>query len=35
MESLRGQISELQHKRELSQKTLDEMLQGLSLEAKI
>jgi hypothetical protein len=35
MESLRRQISELQHKRGQSQKTLDEMLQGVALEAKI
>jgi hypothetical protein len=35
MESLRRQISELQHKRGQAQKTLDEMLQGVALEAKI
>jgi hypothetical protein len=35
MESLRRQISELQQKRAQSQKTLDELVQGLSLEAKI
>ena len=35
VDSLHQQVSELQQKREQAQKALDEMLQGLSLEAKI